>query len=57
VPEPSHTEPRAGDVRHTHADIGAARDALAFEAAVGFDAGLARTVAAFDAGGRRPKSH
>jgi nucleoside-diphosphate-sugar epimerase len=41
---PAHTEPRPGDVRHTRADVSAARDAIAFTAEVPFSEGLARTV-------------
>jgi UDP-glucose 4-epimerase len=44
---PVHTEPRAGDVRHTRADPSAARRDLGFECAVGFDDGLRSTVAWF----------
>ena len=46
-PEPVHTEPRAGDVRHTRADISAARRDLGHEPAVSFEEGLGRTVAWF----------
>jgi UDP-glucose 4-epimerase len=42
--EPRHTEPRAGDVKHTCADVGAARDTLGFTAEVSFTDGLRRTV-------------
>jgi UDP-N-acetylglucosamine/UDP-N-acetyl-alpha-D-glucosaminouronate 4-epimerase len=45
--EPVHTEPRAGDVRHTQASIEAARRDLGHEPEVDFDEGLARTVAWF----------
>jgi UDP-glucose 4-epimerase len=45
--EPVHTEPRAGDVRHTQASIEAARQDLGHEPEVDFDEGLARTVAWF----------
>jgi UDP-glucose 4-epimerase len=43
-PRPVHTEPRAGDVRHTFADISAAAGGLGFRPAVEFEDGLARTV-------------
>jgi UDP-glucose 4-epimerase len=43
-PRPVHTEPRAGDVRHTCADPTAARRDLGFECRVGFEEGLRRTV-------------
>src|SRR5690606_14948343 len=45
--DPVHTEPRPGDVRHSHADIGAARRDLGYEPAVTFQDGLARTLAWF----------
>jgi UDP-glucose 4-epimerase len=41
---PSHVGPRAGDVRHTRADITAAAADLGHRPAVSFDEGLARTV-------------
>jgi UDP-glucose 4-epimerase len=37
--------PRAGDIRDSFADIGAAREVLAWEPSVAFDEGLRRTVA------------
>jgi len=40
-----HTPPRAGDVRHTLADIGKAERLLDFKPTVDFDEGMARTVA------------
>jgi len=43
-PEPDHTAPRAGDVRHTRADISAARGDLGHDPQVGFEEGLNRTV-------------
>jgi UDP-glucose 4-epimerase len=43
-PRPSHTEPRAGDIRHTRADATAARRDLGFETRVPFDEGLRKTV-------------
>jgi UDP-glucose 4-epimerase len=42
---PRYTEPRAGDVRDSLADIVAARAALGYEPRIGFEEGLARTVA------------
>ena len=47
--EPTHTAPRAGDVRHTRADCSAASADLGHDAAVEFDEGLRRTVAWFAA--------
>ena len=44
---PSHVDPRVGDVRHSHADISAARHDLGYEPAVSFREGLARTLAWF----------
>jgi UDP-glucose 4-epimerase len=44
-----HTRPRAGDVRHTLADISFARERLGFKPTVDFREGLRRTVAAFPA--------
>jgi UDP-glucose 4-epimerase len=44
---PDHGAPRPGDVRHSHADISAARRDLGYEPAVSFDDGLARTLAWF----------
>jgi UDP-glucose 4-epimerase len=41
---PVHTEPRPGDVRHTRADIGAARRDLGHEPTVDLEAGLRETV-------------
>ena len=42
-----HGAPRAGDVRHTRADVTAARDDLGHDPKVDFAEGLARTVAWF----------
>ncbi|MBN2623922.1 MAG: SDR family oxidoreductase [Acidimicrobiales bacterium] len=44
---PTHSAPRPGDIRHSHADIGAARRDLGYEPAVSFRDGLARTLAWF----------
>jgi UDP-glucose 4-epimerase len=41
----NHTPPRAGDVRHTLADIGKAERLLGFKPTIGFEEGMARTVA------------
>jgi UDP-N-acetylglucosamine/UDP-N-acetyl-alpha-D-glucosaminouronate 4-epimerase len=41
---PSHVAPRAGDVRHTRADIEAAAADLGYRPAVSFEEGLAQTV-------------
>ncbi len=43
----NHADPRPGDVRHTRADISAARDDLGHHPRVDFADGLARTVAWF----------
>jgi nucleoside-diphosphate-sugar epimerase len=42
--EPVYTEPRPGDVRHSHADVSKARSLLGYEPEVGFVEGLERTV-------------
>lgn len=42
--DPIYGPPRAGDVRDSHADISAARDAFAYQPRVGFEEGLRRTV-------------
>jgi UDP-glucose 4-epimerase len=44
---PQHGDPRPGDVRHSHADISAARRDLGFEPEVNLNQGLARTLAWF----------
>ncbi len=44
TPEPVHTEPRPGDVRHTCADPSAAAKDLGWEATIDFETGLRRTV-------------
>jgi len=46
--EPVHTDPRAGDVRHTRADPSAAKRDLGFACQVGFDDGLRLTVDWFE---------
>jgi UDP-N-acetylglucosamine/UDP-N-acetyl-alpha-D-glucosaminouronate 4-epimerase len=43
--EPIHAAPRAGDVKDSQADIAKARRVLGYEPLVGFEEGLARTVA------------
>ena len=43
--EPIHTEPRVGDVRHSLADVTAARETLGYQVLVDFREGLRRTVA------------
>ena len=48
---PSFAAPRAGDVRHTQADIGAAAAELGHRPSVSFEEGLARTVEWFRARG------
>ena len=42
---PQHAPPRAGDVRHSRADISLARRELGYEPAISFEDGLARTLA------------
>jgi nucleoside-diphosphate-sugar epimerase len=42
--DPIHDDPRPGDVRHSHADIGKAEALLGYEPEVDFEEGLARTV-------------
>jgi len=42
--EPIHVAPRPGDVRHSLADVSAAREVLGYEPQVDFHAGLRRTV-------------
>ena len=44
--DPIHDEPRAGDVRHSTADISKARDQLGYEPSVGFERGIEQTIAA-----------
>ena len=46
---PDHVEPRPGDVRHSHADIAAARRDLGYTPSTSFADGLARTVTWFRA--------
>jgi nucleoside-diphosphate-sugar epimerase len=43
--EPLHLEPRAGDIRHSYADIGLARKHLGFAPRVNFRTGLEATMA------------
>jgi UDP-glucose 4-epimerase len=45
--DPEHVDPRPGDVRSSHADIGAARRDLGYEPTISFRDGLARTLAWF----------
>lgn len=42
--EPDFAPPRAGDIKHSHADISRARSLLGYDPRVGFHEGLARTV-------------
>jgi UDP-glucose 4-epimerase len=42
--DPTYGPPRAGDIRHSHADISSARRELGYEPSVSFGAGLARTL-------------
>jgi UDP-glucose 4-epimerase len=54
TPGPVHTDPRPGDVRHTLADLSAAREGLGWAPAVGFEEGLRRTVEWFAGRPSRP---
>ena len=42
--KPAHKDERPGDIKHSRADIGKARDLLGFAPIVGFEEGLRRTV-------------
>ena len=42
--KPEHGPARAGDIRHSRADIGAIRRDLGYEPAFAFEEGLARTL-------------
>ena len=46
--EPVYEQGRPGEVRHSQADVGRAREALGFEPAVSIEEGLARTVESFE---------
>jgi nucleoside-diphosphate-sugar epimerase len=46
--EAEHGHERPGDVRHSHADVGRARDLLGFEPSVDLRTGLGRTVEYFE---------
>ncbi|PYY06460.1 MAG: LPS biosynthesis protein WbpP [Acidobacteria bacterium] len=43
--QPKYAPPRAGDVKHSLADISLAKTAIGYEPTVGFEEGLSRTVA------------
>jgi nucleoside-diphosphate-sugar epimerase len=45
--EPKHDDPRAGDVRHSQAEVSKAQEQIGYEPTVDFETGLKRTVAAF----------
>jgi nucleoside-diphosphate-sugar epimerase len=47
--EPLHERERAGDLKHSFADLGRARRILGYEPIVGFEAGLEQTVAWYKA--------
>jgi UDP-glucose 4-epimerase len=49
VPDPEFTAPRAGDVRHSEAEIAAAASDLGYRPSVEFEPGLRRTVDWFEA--------
>ena len=51
--EAVHDDARPGDVRHSLADIGKAREILGYEPQVGFEEGLRRTFAAYEEDVRR----
>jgi UDP-glucose 4-epimerase len=44
APQPEHTDPRAGDIRHSSGDISAAARDLGYKPEVGFEDGLRETV-------------
>jgi nucleoside-diphosphate-sugar epimerase len=46
--EPTYTDPRPGDVRHSLADISKARDVLGYHPAVDIRTGLERTYAHYE---------
>jgi len=46
--EAEHLEPRAGDVKHSLADVGRAEREMGFRASVGLSAGLRRTIEAYE---------
>jgi nucleoside-diphosphate-sugar epimerase len=50
---PTHGEPRAGDIRHSRADISRAREVLGYAPRVSLDEGLVSTVAWFRPEGER----
>lgn len=45
--EPRYDDPRPGDVKHSHADISRAREAIGYEPSVPFEGGLRETVSWF----------
>jgi nucleoside-diphosphate-sugar epimerase len=49
--KPTYAAPRAGDIRHSLAEIGLARELLCYEPSVGFEEGLRRTVEWYRGGG------
>ena len=53
--DPEYRDFREGDVRHSHADVSAARDALGYDPDVDFVEGLRRTVDWFVQGGGRAR--
>ena len=42
--EPTHAEPRAGDVKDSLADIGQAKSLIGYDVVTAFDEGLRKTV-------------
>lgn len=52
--EAQHIEARAGDVKHSRADVSKAEQALGFKTAVGFGEGLRRTLGAYESNSRSP---
>jgi UDP-glucose 4-epimerase len=56
-PTVNHVEPRAGDVRHTQADIGKATKLMGYEPRVDFAEGMRKTLRYFtDRFGSRPSA-
>jgi nucleoside-diphosphate-sugar epimerase len=50
TPRVEHTPPRAGDIRHSQADIERARQAFGYEPRISFREGLEKTVEYFRSG-------
>lgn len=54
--EPAFAETRAGDVKHTQADISAIKDAIGYKKLVGFEEGVKRTVEWYKASAKAAKA-